>query len=65
MELIRNPRMIARFRLALDLSEAGILMMKQNLYRRHPEATEAEISSRLAAWVEKRPYVDPRASQDS
>jgi len=37
MELIRNPRMIARFRLALDLSEAGILIMKQNLYRRHPK----------------------------
>jgi len=63
MELIRNPRMIARFRLALDLSEAGILMMKQNLYRRYPEATEAEISSRLAAWVEKRPYVEPQPSR--
>jgi hypothetical protein len=65
MELIRNPRMIARFRLALDLSEAGILMMKQNLCRRHPGATEAEISSRLAAWVEKRPYVDPGPSGHS
>lgn len=44
-----------RFRTALDLFEAGVEMMRQNLRRRFPEADEKEISARLAQWLRERP----------
>lgn len=31
--------------------EAGIALMRQNLKRRHPQASEAEIDERLNAWL--------------
>lgn len=45
----------ARLRLALDLFEAGEQMMRLTLRRRHPDENEAEIESRLAAWLHERP----------
>ena len=45
----------ARLRTAFDLFVAGERMMRQNLRRRHPEATDAEIESRLRAWMRRRP----------
>jgi hypothetical protein len=65
MEPIRDPEVTERFRWALDLSETGILIMKQNLRRRYPQASEREISDRLAAWIEKRPFVEPTPSKHS
>lgn len=45
----------ARFRLTVQLADAGIDMMRQNLRRRHPEASEEEIASRLRDWLRERP----------
>ena len=35
------------------LMEAGIALMRQNIRRRHPEETEAEIDARLHAWLRR------------
>jgi lauroyl/myristoyl acyltransferase len=45
---------VARLRLALDLFEAGESIMRQNLRRRFPEASAAEIEGRLDAWLSER-----------
>ena len=39
----------------LDLFEAGVAMMEQNLRRRDPGATDREIEERLDAWIRTRP----------
>jgi len=44
-----------RFRTALDLFEAGVEMMRQNLRRRYPDASEQEIKTRLTQWLQERP----------
>jgi hypothetical protein len=44
-----------RLRLALDLHDEGVALMRLNLRRRHPEAPEEEIDERLRAWLEDRP----------
>lgn len=43
------------FRTTLDLFETGVAMMRQNLRRAHPEATEAEIDALLTSWLHERP----------
>jgi hypothetical protein len=35
------------------LMDAGIALMRQNLRRRHPERTEAEIDVLLSAWLRR------------
>ena len=55
MEPIRDPKVLARARDAFDLCQATEDIMRQNLRRRHPNASEGEIEQRFAAWVEKRP----------
>lgn len=65
MEPIRDPEVTERFKWALDLSETGILIMRQNFRRRYPQASEAEISDRLAAWIEKRPFAETTPSEYS
>ncbi len=45
----------ARLRTAFDLFTAGERMMRQNLRRRHPEASVAEIEEMLWAWLMRRP----------
>lgn len=45
----------ARLRLSLDLFETGVALMRQNLRRRAPDASEAEIERRLGAWLQERP----------
>jgi hypothetical protein len=44
-----------RLRLALDLFAAGEAVMRQNLRRRFPGASESEIDRRLFAWLAERP----------
>lgn len=44
-----------RLRIALDLHDAGVEMMRQNLRRRHPDADEQEIQRLLVAWLHERP----------
>ena len=40
-----------RFRLAIDLFEAGRDLMLQNFRRKHPDETEAQIRQRLGEWL--------------
>ncbi|HXV61245.1 MAG TPA: hypothetical protein VEK15_11165 [Vicinamibacteria bacterium] len=44
-----------RFRIAMDLFQAGVDMMRQNLKREDPHATEEQIEERLRAWLGHRP----------
>jgi hypothetical protein len=44
-----------RLRLAIDLFASGEALMCQNLRRRFPEASDAEIEERLVAWLSERP----------
>ncbi|WP_394847942.1 hypothetical protein LZC95_10815 [Pendulispora brunnea] len=41
-----------RLFLAFELYAAGEAMMSQNLRRRHPAASDAEIEERLHRWLE-------------
>jgi hypothetical protein len=41
-----------------DLFDLGVRIMRQNLRRLHPEATEDEIDRRLGEWVQHRPGAD-------
>lgn len=46
---------VAKLRLALELSDLGVALMRQNLRRRHAAASETEIDARLRAWLLHRP----------
>ena len=56
MEPIRDPKFLARARAAFDLCETAEQIMRQNLRRWHPQASEEEIHQRFKAWLEKRAY---------
>jgi hypothetical protein len=43
------------FRLTLDLFDAGVQLMRQNLRRRSPEADEKAIDRQLVSWLRERP----------
>jgi hypothetical protein len=49
------PSASERFRATLDLFETGLGVMRQNLRRAHPEATDAEVDRRLRQWLQQRP----------
>ena len=55
MTTMPKPDYQARLRLAFDLYEASEAIMRQNLRRRNPEASDAEIEQLFAAWLRKRP----------
>lgn len=59
MEPIRDPKILARAAAAFDLCQTAEDIMRQNLRRRYPEASEKEIRGRFVAWLEKRPYTEP------
>jgi len=47
---------IESLRVALDLFETGVDLMRQNLRRRNPEATQEDIDDRLLrSWLLERP----------
>ena len=50
-----SPLTIDSFRMALDLFETGVDVMRQNLRRRHPEAHDEEIERLLGEWLRQRP----------
>ena len=51
-----DPSLAARrFRTAMELFEAGVSMMRQDLRRRFPDADEEEIKTRLRQWLQERP----------
>lgn len=57
MEDVRRPSLTPaeRLRIALDLHDAGVEMMRQNLRRLHPDADEGEIERLLLRWLHERP----------
>ena len=44
-----------RMQVTFDLYEMGEAMMRQNLRRRFPEESEAQIEERLVQWLSHRP----------
>lgn len=56
--MIRDPRTDdpgAKLRLALDLFDSGVAMMRETLRRRFPGASDQKIAEALAAWLRERP----------
>jgi hypothetical protein len=49
------PELADAFRTTLDLFDSGLAVMRQNLRRQHPDATDVEIDSRLGQWLRDRP----------
>jgi Rv0078B-related antitoxin len=45
----------ARLRMALELFEPGVEMMRQKLRRNHPGLADHEIEARVRAWLRERP----------
>ena len=44
-----------KLRLAFDLFDAGLDMMRQTLRRRYPDESDAEIERRVDRWLHERP----------
>ena len=54
-EPIRDPAVMARMKMAFDLYETAEAIMRQNLRRRFPDASETEIERQLVEWLHRRP----------
>lgn len=54
-----RDRMAERLRLALALHEDGVDLMRQNIYRKYPSASEAEIRAHVRRWL-RAPESDER-----
>lgn len=55
MQPIRDPDVLQRMELAFDLYEAAEEIMRQNLRRRNPGASEEEIEQGIREWLRRRP----------
>jgi hypothetical protein len=51
----RTSEAAQRLLIALELYQDGEALMRQNLRRRRPSASHAEIERELASWVRERP----------
>lgn len=49
-----------RFRLALDMAEAGIRLYRQRMWREHPGADAEEIEAEVQGWLMRRQGDYPR-----
>jgi len=45
----------ARLRMAFELYDFGVAVMRQNIKRAFPTAADSEINRRLLEWLEHRP----------
>jgi Rv0078B-related antitoxin len=54
MPSVSSP-IAAAFCTTLDLFQTGVDLMRQNLRRRHPDATEHDIEQLLRQWLLERP----------
>jgi hypothetical protein len=45
----------AQLLLAFEMFEVGVAMMRQNLRRKHPTASDETIEAELEAWLRHRP----------
>ena len=48
-----------RLRATFDLVDEGMELQRQNLRRRHPAASEAEIDRLFGEWLHDRPLASP------
>ena len=55
MQPRRDPEVLRRMELAFDLYEAAEEMMRQNLRRRAPDASEEQIEQGIREWLGRRP----------
>jgi hypothetical protein len=46
---------VTKLRIALEMFGLGESMMRQNLRRTYPAASESEIEARLSSWLRERP----------
>jgi hypothetical protein len=44
-----------RIRIAFDLHDLAVAMVRQNWVRRHPDATPEEVEQAVLAWLAHRP----------
>ena len=44
-----------KLRIALELFESGVAMMRETLKREHPTESDAQIEERLRQWIRDRP----------
>lgn len=51
----RDTKVLERMRIAFDLYQVAEDMMRLNLRRRNPDATDAEIEQGIQNWLAKRP----------
>ena len=47
--------LVERLREALRMHDEGVALMRQNLRRRHPDASAERIEELLLRWLHKRP----------
>ena len=47
----RNAKVLENVAATATLIEAGVMLMRQNLRRCHPDADDAQIDDRLRAWL--------------
>lgn len=52
---IRDPAVLKRMEMAFDLYEMAEQMMRQNLRRRNPGASEQEFEQGICEWLRRRP----------
>ena len=50
-----SPSPADKLRQALELFESGLDLMRQNLRRRHPDASQEELERLLTEWLRTRP----------
>ncbi len=55
MKPIRDQALLDRMERMFDLCDAAEDLMRQNIRRRHPEFSDAEVEQRIAAWYLDRP----------
>jgi hypothetical protein len=52
---VGGPKAIVKMRTTLELADLAVRVMRQNLRRRHPDATDETIEEHLRRWVHARP----------
>jgi hypothetical protein len=50
-----HSSIVESFRATLDLFQTGVDVMRQNLRRRHPDASDEELDRLVRAWLLERP----------
>jgi hypothetical protein len=50
-----SAALVEAFRATLDLFQTGVDLMRQNLRRRRPDASDEDIERLLGEWLQERP----------